>query len=98
MDALREKSVALTGYLEKLLRENASEKFTIITPKEAERRGAMLAIRIAHDGRGLVERLQQQGVMCDFREPNILRATPVPLYNSFADVATFVERFVAALG
>src|SRR3954469_3511517 len=97
MDALREKSLALTDYMEKALAEHASEKFTVVTPKEPARRGAMLAIRIAHDARGLVERLQKQGVMCDFREPNILRATPVPLYNSFGDVATFVERFIAAL-
>ena len=97
MDALRRKSVALTGYLEALLDEQRSEKFEIITPREPERRGAMLAIRIRKNGRGVVEKLLEQGVFTDFREPDILRVTPAPLYNSYQDVAGFVERFVAAL-
>jgi kynureninase len=98
MEALRRKSVALTGYLEALLDEQSSEKFEIITPREPERRGAMLAIRIRKNGRGVVEKLLEQGVFTDFREPDILRVTPAPLYNSYRDVAGFVEKFVSAVG
>ncbi|HSE49145.1 MAG TPA: kynureninase [Terriglobales bacterium] len=98
MEALRRKSVALTGYLEGLLDEQRSEKFEIITPREPERRGAMLAIRIRKNGRGVVEKLLEQGVFTDFREPDILRVTPAPLYNSYRDVAGFVEKFVSAVG
>jgi kynureninase len=98
MEALRKKSVALTGYLEALLDEQKPAKFEIITPREPERRGAMLAIRIRKNGRGVVEELLEQGVFTDFREPDILRVTPAPLYNSYQDVAGFVEKFVAALG
>jgi kynureninase len=98
MAALRKKSVALTGYLESLLEQSKSPRFSTITPREPERRGAMLAIRIQENGQKVVTRLVEQGVLCDFREPDILRAAPVPLYNSYQDVARFVERFLAALG
>lgn len=98
MDALRRKSVALTGYLEALLDEQKPGKFAIITPREPERRGAMLSIRIARDAKAVVERLLQEGVFTDFREPDILRVTPAPLYNSYQDVAGFVEKFVSAVG
>jgi len=98
MEALRQKSIALTRYMEALLEQRASPRFTVITPSEASRRGAMLSIRIAENGQDLMERLAQQGVKTDFREPNILRVTPVPLYNSFSDVAKFAEQLVAALG
>lgn len=98
MEALRAKSAALTGYLESLLDQQRSAKFQIITPREPARRGAMLAIRIAENGRAVVDGLLEQGVFTDFREPDILRVTPAPLYNSYGDVAKFVERFVAALG
>jgi len=97
MDRLRQKSVSLTGYLEFLLDRNESAKFSIITPRDPERRGAQLSIRIAQNGRGVVERLNQEGVLCDFREPDILRVAPAPLYNSYRDVHAFVDHFLAAL-
>jgi kynureninase len=97
MTALREKSVALTGYLEALLEQKQSSKFALVTPREPERRGAMLSIRVAENGRSVVERLAQEGVVVDFREPDILRVAPAPLYNSYSDVAKFVERFLAAV-
>ncbi|MBI2677860.1 MAG: kynureninase [Candidatus Koribacter versatilis] len=98
MEAIRQKSVALTGYLESQLEQHRGPRFTVITPREASRRGAMLSIRISENARRVVERLAEQGVHTDFREPNILRVTPAPLYNSFTDVARFVEQFLAALG
>ncbi len=96
-ERLREKSVSLTGYLEFLLHQNPSAKFSIITPREPERRGAQLSIRVP-GGRAIVEQLSAEGILCDWREPDILRAAPVPLYNSYRDVHRFAERFRVAAG
>lgn len=97
MAALREKSEALTGYLEFLLEQRRSAKFEIITPRERERRGAQLSLRVPQNGRAVVEQLAREGVICDWREPDILRVAPVPLYNTYGDVHRFVEKFAAAL-
>ena len=97
MGQLRAKSIALTGYLEFLLNQDSSSKFEIITPRAPERRGAQLSIRIAQAGHAVCERLMNEGVVCDWREPDVLRVAPVPLYNSFQDVHCFVQHFVAAL-
>jgi kynureninase len=94
---LRLKSVSLTGYLEALLDQHASDKFTIVTPRHPQRRGAQLSLRIAHHGRALCDRLLHEGIICDWREPDILRVAPLPLYNSYSDVHRFVNAFVAAL-
>ncbi len=96
MGRLREKSLALTGYLEFLLEQKRSDKFAIITPREPGRRGAQISICVPHAGRAICERLTEEGVLCDWREPDILRVAPAPLYNTFADVYGFVERFIAA--
>ncbi len=97
MERLRAKSVSLTGYLEFLLSQNASPNFSIITPREKERRGAQISIRIPHSGRHVCERLIKEGVFGDWREPDTYRVAPVPLYNSFQDVYRFVQRFTAAI-
>jgi len=97
IDRLRDKSVSLTGYLEFLLDQQASGSFSILTPREPERRGAQLSVRLRENARAVVDRLTAQGILCDWREPDILRATPVPLYNSYRDVHRFVERFTDAL-
>jgi kynureninase len=97
MERLRIKSVLLTGYLEFLLGRHANRGFSIVTPGDPERRGAQLSIRVGPQVRALCERLAAEGVVCDWREPDILRVAPVPLYNSFPDVYRFVERFAAAL-
>jgi kynureninase len=98
MERLREKSRSLTGYLQFLLDERRSEKFDIITPREPQRRGAQLSIRVPKSAQAVVQRLAQEGVLCDFREPEIVRVAPTPLYNSYEDVYRFTERFFAALG
>jgi kynureninase len=93
MQRLREKSVSLTSYLEFLLHANASPKFSILTPKESTRRGAQLSLRIRQHGRKLCDRLAEEGIVGDWREPDILRVAPVPLYNSYRDVFRFAQRF-----
>jgi kynureninase len=98
MERLRAKSVSLTGYLEFLLDREASANFSIITPREKQRRGAQISIRAPQQGRALCERLARQGVQGDWREPDTFRVAPVPLYNSYHDVFRFVRRFAAVVG
>jgi len=98
MEWLRARSVDLTGYLESLLDRHADRGFSIVTPRDPERRGAQLSIRVAGPVRAVWERLAAAGVVCDWREPDILRVAPAPLYNTVEDIDRFADRFVAALG
>lgn len=88
---LREKSVMLTGYLEYLLNQMSSDRFEIITPSDPTRRGCQLSIKINDNPEELLALLQQAGIMCDFRRPNILRITPIPLYNTYHEVWQFAS-------
>jgi kynureninase len=97
IDRLRAKSLSLTAYLEFLLRQVQSTKFEIVTPKEAQRRGAQLSIRLSHDGRRMCNQLSEVGVIGDWREPDTFRIAPVPLYNTYREVFDFVKKFSAAL-
>jgi len=94
MEALRKKSLTLTAYLEFLLRQHPSRQFSVITPSDPAQRGAQLSLRLHHKGRAVCDALKDRGVICDWREPDILRAAPVPLYNTFLDAYEFVERFI----
>jgi kynureninase len=91
MDALRAKSSRLTGYLEFLLNETASKKFTIITPKSPDERGCQLSILAHEHAKELHNELVAVGVKCDFREPNVIRVAPTPLYNTFHEVWRFAR-------
>lgn len=93
MPALRAKSQLLTGYLEFLIDRLNAEKqlFEIITPRDPEARGAQLSILTGPDGKALFDFLAANGVICDWREPNVIRVAPAPLYNSFEDVFRFAE-------
>ena len=91
MAALRAKSEQLTAFLETTLRASpAAADFTIITPTDPAQRGCQLSILTGPDGKALFDRLSAAGVVCDWREPNVIRVAPVPLYNSFEDCARFV--------
>jgi kynureninase len=94
MPALRAKSLELTAYLEYLLQLHPSRHFSIITPSDPAQRGAQLSLRLHGKGRAVCDALKVHGVICDWREPDILRVAPVPLYNTFADAYTFVEKFI----
>jgi len=98
MDALRRKSVALTGYFEKLLRERLERVLEIATPREPERRGCQLSLRVRggrEDGRALFDHLNAIGVVVDWREPDVIRAAPTPLYNRRIDCLRFVREVEA---
>ena len=91
MEKLRAKSMQLTGYLEFLLDREPSEKFTVITPRAPHERGCQLSI-LAHDNpKQLFANLEAAGVKCDFREPNVIRVAPTPLYNTFHEVWRFAR-------
>ncbi len=94
MDVLRAKSLQLTGYLEFLLdlkSDGAHQRFTVITPQAPEARGAQLSILVHENPRELFAKLEAAGVKCDFREPNVIRAAPTPLYNTFHEVWRFAQ-------
>lgn len=97
MQRLRTKSESLTGYMEILLGQVSSPGFEITTPREKDRRGAQLSIRLPQAGRKLCDRLAAEGVIGDWREPDTFRVAAIPLYNSYQDVYRFVQRFSAAL-
>jgi kynureninase len=97
MERLRAKSLLLTGYMEFLLGQLDSRKFSVIAPREEARRGAQLSIRLSDHGRELCDQLAVAGVIGDWREPDTFRVAAVPLYNSFQDVYRFVQRFSAVL-
>ena len=91
MKMLREKSVKLTGYLEFLLSEISDDRISVITPSDLAQRGCQLSIRVRDSDRSLHERIISYGISADWREPDVIRIAPVPLYNSFTDVYKFVE-------
>ncbi|MXV07622.1 MULTISPECIES: kynureninase [unclassified Xanthomonas] len=94
LDALRQKSQQLTGYLETLIRARLADTLQIITPSDPAQRGCQLSLRVAggrERGRALFEYLQSVGVLGDWREPDVIRISPVPLYNRYRDVYRFVE-------
>ncbi len=94
MAALRAKSESLTGFLEQLIRERLSDVLQIVTPADPRQRGCQLSLRVAGgraQGRALFDYLRDTGILGDWREPDVIRISPVPLYNRHADVLRFVE-------
>jgi kynureninase len=91
MTNLRNKSVLLTAYLEFLIEQINNPDIEIITPKNPQQRGAQLSLKISNNGKNLHNYLLNNGVICDWRKPDVIRIAPVPLYNSFCDVWKFYE-------
>jgi kynureninase len=101
LERLREKSVALTGFLQRLIEGLLlPESIEIITPSEPRDRGCQLSLRLArpaHEARRCHQRLIAAGIIGDWREPDILRLAPTPLYNSYSDVYAAVDGLSRAL-
>jgi kynureninase len=91
MPLLREKSMKLTGYLETLLDQIDDNRISIITPCDPRERGCQLSIRVRDADKSLFDAITQRGVVADWREPDVIRVAPVPLYNSFTDVHKFAQ-------
>ncbi len=91
MKNLFEKSEKLTAYLEFLLTEIHDERISVITPSDKNERGCQLSIRVKNADKNLFEQISAHGVIADWREPDVIRVAPVPLYNSFSDVFKFAE-------
>lgn len=94
IDALRKKSIALTGYLQQRLATRCADSVRVVTPSAPEQRGCQLSLAVngtAASGRSVFEALDANDVVCDWREPNVIRVAPAPIYNSFDDCWQFVE-------
>ncbi len=100
MTRLRAKSLRLTDYLDYLLQVELADSVEIFTPAEAQRRGCQLSLSLSagrERGREVFDRISAAGVIADWREPDVIRVAPVPLYNTFGDVWSFVQILKNAL-
>lgn len=88
---LRKKSIELTNYLEYLLLDMKSERIQIITPKDPTERGCQLSLAIKNADKSLFHAISAKGVIADWREPDVIRIAPAPLYNNHEDCWRFVE-------
>lgn len=97
MEALRKKSELQTSFLMELLELVSHKVFEVITPKEPSQRGAQLSLLIPRKCEEVLKKLEERGVVCDFRPPNIIRVTPSALYNTFEEVYHFVSHLKEVL-
>ena len=91
MDALREKSEKLTGYFEYLINEIDSDDIKIITPSNPKERGCQLSIQVKNADKSLHQKLTEKHIITDWREPDVIRCAPTPMYNTFEDVYRMVS-------
>jgi kynureninase len=91
MKALVDKSKKLTGYLEFLLGEIKDKRISVITPANPTERGCQLSIQVKDSNKNLFKAVSARGVVADWREPDVIRVAPVPLYNTFTEVFRFTE-------
>ena len=91
IQSIQRKARNLTGYLEYLLFKIKSDSIDVITPNNKNERGSQLSIRVINSNKSLFDKITKKGVIADWREPNVIRVAPIPLYNSYSDVYKFVE-------
>jgi kynureninase len=92
MSALRQKSQMLSSYMAYLIKERLFGRVEVITPENLEERGCQLSLKmLIADGKQMFDELEQNGVICDWRYPSVIRVAAVPLYNSFEDIYLFVD-------
>ncbi len=97
MDALREKSETLTAYFEYLINEVDTDRIKIITPSNPNERGCQLSIQVKNADKSLHQKLIDKHIISDWREPDVIRCAPVPLYNTFEDVYKMVDELKKCL-
>lgn len=102
MEALTKKSLELTGYLQFIIKDALEKKnipsfINIITPFDTQQEGCQLSLIIKQNGKKIFDKLTDAGVIADWREPDVFRMAPVPLYNSFEDVFRFGEELIRAI-
>lgn len=97
MDRLRKKAIALTGYLEFLVKSLGEDVVKIITPSNPDQRGSQLSIQVQNATKTLFDNITEAGVIADWREPDVIRVAPVPMYNSFEDAYNFYILLKSAL-
>jgi kynureninase len=100
MARLREKSIALTGFMQRLIETSLPGLVDIITPGAAPERGCQLSLRIVRSpaaAKRCHDLLSEAGVVTDWREPDVVRLAPIPLYNSFSDVLAAVDALSRAV-
>lgn len=91
-DNLRKKSVQLTSYLEFLIQDSNPGSIQLITPENPEERGCQLSIQVKNAGKNLFRQIRNAGIVGDWREPDVVRVAPVPLYNTFEEVYRFSQK------
>ena len=89
---IRTKSKKITGYLEYLINQLNDEHISILTPENPEERGCQLSIQVKNADRSMHDGFMQAGIICDWREPDVIRVAPAPLYNSYEDVYEMTQR------
>lgn len=90
MPAIIKKSIKLTGYLEYLI-DSLEQYIKIITPKNYRHRGAQLSLVVKKEPKKVFNGLRSKKIVCDWREPDVIRVAPAPLYNTFVDIYRFYE-------
>lgn len=89
MDRLRKKAISLTGYMEFLVKKLGEDIINIVTPADPNQRGSQLSIQVKNADKKLFDIITEKGVIADWREPDVIRVAPVPMYNSYEDVINF---------
>ena len=89
---IRAKSRKITGYLEYLINDLEDKRISILTPSNPDERGCQLSIQVNNADRSLHDGFMEAGIICDWREPDVIRVAPAPLYNSFEDVYEMTQR------
>ncbi|MDP5043523.1 MAG: kynureninase, partial [Leeuwenhoekiella sp.] len=89
---IRAKSRKITGYLEFLIKDLNDDRIAILTPSSPDDRGCQLSIQVKNADKSMHDGFMQAGIICDWREPDVIRVAPAPLYNSFEDVFEMTQR------
>lgn len=97
MEKLRKKAISLTGYMEFLVKSLGDDIINIITPTNPNQRGSQLSIQVRNADKALFNKITENGVIADWREPDVIRVAPVPMYNSYEDVFNFYSILKSAV-